>query len=155
MITFLCGCTSHMEIPFPDPSLLATFDGISVDGEGFIQCAIHRQRRYGWRSLPTLPGLNFNRWEFSSCTPLEIEEFVVFGQLPRFKKCEFVSRESEDRRDNRDPQTLVVSCHNIRRGDRVLTRSRDDDPFYIVPRGFGYDCENLLSPLEETRGADC
>lgn len=76
MVKFICGCLSHLNLPIPDRRLLATFDGVSVDAEGFIQCSIHHQRRYGWRS--PLFGSN------STLTDVELERQVVWG-IPAFR----------------------------------------------------------------------
>lgn len=64
--------------------------GLEFDNDGFITCAMHKQRRYGWRSLPMLT-LEANPddpesippvkpdYNLASYTPLELERYVVFG----------------------------------------------------------------------------
>lgn len=68
-MTFMCGCRTGDN---PSPSQ------IDNDSEGFVICATHRARRYGWQSIPR------GRWELLSHSALVIEKFLVFGEpLPR------------------------------------------------------------------------
>lgn len=102
MIAFCCGCTSKLVIPLSIvkndegeivgtrseqmvKAHLATFDAVAFDPEGFMVCAIHRQRRRGWRSVPytatTAPYIGMGLW-----TELQYEEYVVFGRIPEGAK---------------------------------------------------------------------
>jgi hypothetical protein len=115
VIRFLCGCTSKMEPPISEDTF-KTFDSVVLDGEGFMVCLIHHQRRYGWRSLPSLGP--FANYRFSSWTPLEIERFFFFGEMPAISSTQLIGlNRTEDRRDNRDPAEL---------GRKILARKNGD-----------------------------
>lgn len=127
MIQFICGCESKLELPIPavefaetDDELesekrkyLSTFDSIGHDERGFIVCAVHRERRKGWRSVPyqaTKMPLPMAGW-----TPLEYERWLLFDEIPRQVISKAMYRSSApDCRDNRDPQIL---------GREILARS--------------------------------
>jgi hypothetical protein len=93
VIMFLCGCTSKLEIPIVTlgsleavSDYLSTFDGISFDSEGFIQCSIHHCRRYGWRAPNHSP-------RFGGITDIEYERLIVWGVKPVRPEAEiFVSK---------------------------------------------------------------
>lgn len=66
---FMCGCRTGDN---PSPSQ------ISTDPDGFVICAEHGTRRYGWRSLP------FRRFDLATYGPLVIEKHLIFGEpLPK------------------------------------------------------------------------
>lgn len=91
MVTFLCGCTSKLVLP-TKLYTLATFDSVGWDDDGFLVCAIHRARRYGWRTLPTRrfplagskKGETIERPDHSLAgfSDVEIERYVVLGEIP-------------------------------------------------------------------------
>jgi len=78
---FICGCTSKI-VPPIDEEVLSTFDSVTKDEEGFLICLVHRERLYGWRSVPyTAAQVDFPG--MGSMTPLEYERWRIFGELPR------------------------------------------------------------------------
>lgn len=85
MISFCCGCTSKIRLPVEDPKQLATFDAVAFDPEGFMICAIHRERRRGWRSVPytatTAPFYGMGMW-----TELQWDQYLVFNKVPESAK---------------------------------------------------------------------
>ena len=112
MIKFICGCLHD------HPS-----DSVVLDGDGFMTCLAHHERRSGWRSLPTV-GSRAD-FSFSSWTPLEIERFLFFSEFPP-KIPSLAFSNTEDRRDNRDPE--IVGAEIIARRSGNEPEFRDDWP---------------------------
>lgn len=102
MIQFLCGCKSHIIFP-TSTDVLKTYDGIGQDAEGFMVCAIHRQRRRGWRTVPytatTMPVKGMGDW-----TELEYERWLMFGTIPERQRIPMRGVNAKDIRDKRDPE---------------------------------------------------
>lgn len=150
-VTFICGCQTNEII---DRKNVETMDMVDFDDEGFIICAIHKQRRYGWRSIPNRPGLKLNDWSFKSWTPLEIEHFLVFGEQQPPKIIHHASEIEmnmvrEDRRDNRDSESLVVRVAALDRFGSLIVSS-GERPIFIYPRDDeASERENLLASSEE------
>lgn len=67
----------------PGAEYFSTFDSVVLDQEGFIQCAIHRQRRYGWRSPSHSP-------RFSGLSDIQFERLIVWGEKPKPEKFHYV-----------------------------------------------------------------
>lgn len=80
LVRFICGCTTSEIL---ERQNIETMDTVSFDEEGFIQCALHHQRRYGWKSLPMIAANkgNYSDFSFGPFTPLEIEGHIVFGDI--------------------------------------------------------------------------
>jgi hypothetical protein len=92
---------------------MSTFDGIGHDNEGFIVCAFHRERRYGWRSVPyqaTKMPVPMAHW-----TPLEYERWLLFGDTPRIQP-DFHAVPAKDQRDNRDPEEVGMKIMHKKNG---------------------------------------
>lgn len=130
MLRFTCGCSSKIEIPVPikrdlieqagmtvekaRTHYLTTFDSVVFDAQGFIICAIHRQRRLGWRTVPYAihqrpKGLP------ADMTELEWEQWVLYRTEPKRERVsneifsEISSPGSIDLRDRRDASDLGVT----------------------------------------------
>ncbi len=99
-IRFLCGCTFplkiiHVPIDETTSKIEYQIEGRTAkDANGLLLCLDHMQRRYGWRSLPMVhqvsheddgEAIELDREDhrFASCTHAEIEQYVVFGVLPK------------------------------------------------------------------------
>lgn len=103
-IEFLCGCITGNVISREN---LITMDAITTDEEDMLVCAIHKERRKNYRSIPwyqTSEGLFEETWLLGYSLS-EIEGFVLFDEIPRLRLPEF-NFNSEDKRDNRDPEKL-------------------------------------------------
>jgi hypothetical protein len=111
-IVFLCGCETK-DIVYREN--IATMSMVTYDGEGFLICMVHHARRRGWRSVPLIPGSKLADWSFAHLTPIEREAWVVFGELPlRHAQDERELKSTvEDKRDNRDPESLVVRREHV------------------------------------------
>lgn len=72
---FLCGCEVKIEqVPKPQRfEVISTFDAVSYDGEGFLICTIHNQRRRGWRA--PMPRANGQR----HMSDIQWQALDVFG----------------------------------------------------------------------------
>lgn len=70
-LTFICGCVTGEVISRDN---LKTMDSVTYDEEGFLVCAIHHARRYGWRSIPA------HQYQLASLPSLALEAMVVFGE---------------------------------------------------------------------------
>lgn len=92
-----------MDLP-TDESSFKTFDSVVLDQEGFVICQVHRERRYGWRSVPYTAQAPQQALT-AGMTALEHERWLVWGEVPRTRPWPSQSR-TEDRRDNRDPQEI-------------------------------------------------
>jgi hypothetical protein len=68
---FICGCVHEI-----DSRELS--EHLTYDGEGFVVCRQHLQRRYGWRSLPTFRGKP--DYLSASVPPVKREAFFLFGE---------------------------------------------------------------------------
>lgn len=82
-IEFICGCQTKDIVTREN---IKTMDMITFDDEGFLICSIHRQRRKGWRSIPTHDGSSniCFRGEFFGHDPLHVEGALIFGEeLPQ------------------------------------------------------------------------
>jgi hypothetical protein len=77
-------------------------DSIEIDEEGMMVCALHKQRRYGWRS-------HGRNWDLARLTPFDLENVVVFRIPPKREKIEYGDFRVEDIRDNRDPESVWLS----------------------------------------------
>lgn len=96
IIQFLCGCkTANVE----GLENLLTMSSVTNDEEGMLICSIHRQRRYGWRSV----GRDHTR---DRLTPLEIEALDLWGLVILRPDPAIGLHTVEDIRDNRDPQEV-------------------------------------------------
>ena len=104
-MNFLCGCSMPSFDSLRGDPELHTMDTVEYDAEGFLICSVHRQRRYGWRSLPILDGPNGRRidYDVAGMDELEIEKMVVFGYPPVGKPFGDFKVTVKDKRDNRDP----------------------------------------------------
>lgn len=127
---FICGCETKEIIAREN---VKTMDTVEFDDEGFLICAIHKQRRYGWRSLPTLPGLKLADWGFKRWTPLEIEAYMLFDEDPAPRTLN-LGEISEDRRDNRAPDTLAVPVDHLLGDDGSVVTAPPGEKLYYVPR---------------------
>lgn len=89
------------------------------DAEGFVICGEHGQRRVAWRSLPTISTPNGDTFDYSLSrySPLQIERFLITGEIPA-RKLAKVEAGSEDRRDNRDPAAVWAIEKHRRDEDR-------------------------------------
>lgn len=76
ILRFLCGCSSNLlDTPKENrAAVIATLDSITFDSEGLIVCAIHSQRRFGWR--PPAPAAARG---IRHMTPLQFQELQLFG----------------------------------------------------------------------------
>lgn len=152
-VDFICGCQTKEILSREN---IKTMDMVTFDDEGFLVCAVHHQRRYGWRSIPNVRGTKLMDYFFKDWTALEIEAWQVFGETaPVSKTVEINTTGLVDRRDNRDPQTLVASARYIRRGDRVFT-APEGEHFWIVPRDteplYDHELQIALDERSGTRG---
>lgn len=96
-IQFLCGCkTANVEAM----ENLKTMDSVKTDSDGMLICAIHNQRRVGWRSK----GRDHSR---DGLTDFEIEQQDLWGITPYREPVKVLNPAVEDRRDNRDPQEVA------------------------------------------------
>jgi len=94
-----------MDLPI-DEEIFKTYDSVVLDGEGFIICLIHHERRYGWRSVP-YTAVASQQALTAGMTPLEHERWVVWGEMPRTRPWS-LTEPPEDRRDNRDPEEVYA-----------------------------------------------
>ena len=94
-VKFICGCEDDIQ-----QEDMGWWKDVGTDREGFLICCKHNARRQGWRSLPH--ARDFDSAKFS---PLQREQMIVFGKLPREKPMVF-DNATPDRRDNRDPEVL-------------------------------------------------
>lgn len=144
-VKFICGCETGEII---DRENIKTMSMVEYDEEDFITCVVHHQRRYGWRSIPNRPGLKLNDWSFKSWTPLEIEAWLLFGDEDGFdnelRNSTMEVSPNEDRRDNRDPSSLVARVGFVERFGTVFVAT-DEKPLYFVPR----DPTELYPALDE------
>jgi hypothetical protein len=146
IVKFMCGCETKEIIAREN---VKTMDMVTFDSDGFLICAVHHCRRYGWRSIPTLPGLKLADWRFKAWTPLEIEAFLVFDQPFPLRAREINPPTGVDRRDNRAPESLVVRVAALDAGDAGVVTSTDEAPLYIVPREPRSARQRLLDELAE------
>jgi hypothetical protein len=120
-VRFICGCLSKMELP-TSPDIFKTFDSVVLDHEGFIICLIHKERRYGWRTIPYTASAPYQALT-AGMTPLEHEKWVVWGELPKHRS--WPERAPvEDKRDNRDPEQVG------REFQAAMAVARNGDPEY-------------------------
>jgi hypothetical protein len=79
-LRFLCGCSSKLlDVPVENRlKVVASFDAITFDKQGFIICAIHRERRYGWRAPSPAAGKGIQ-----FMTDLEFQQKELFGIKPK------------------------------------------------------------------------
>jgi hypothetical protein len=151
-VTFICGCETKEIIAREN---IKTMDMVEFDTEGFLICAIHHQRRYGWRSLPTLPGLKLSDWSYHDWTPREIEAWLVFGEAPNLQSI-FEITPTEDRRDNRDPESLVTRVTSLLDRAGNVHEATPDRPFYIYSRvtepRFDHELQVTLDEFAGSRG---
>lgn len=83
-------------------------DTVGFDDDGMLICTVHHKRRYGWASLPQIPGVKLADWRFQRNTPLEIEAYEVFYEIAIERPIAYTDRHARlDTRDNRDPQSMV------------------------------------------------
>ena len=117
MIRFICGCTMKAVAPLTE-EVFSTHDSIVIDSDGFMICLIHRERRVGWRSLPTFGGRP--EYKFSSWTPLEIERYLYWDEKPVRTISQLIGfTRMEDRRDNRDPALLGAEILAKKNGEPI------------------------------------
>lgn len=106
-LRFICGCEIG-DLVTVDRELVEISDSVTYDEDGFLICLIHRQRRYGWRSIPS--------WRVANWSALEIEAFLVFEELPKVRGIQ-ITTSGPDTRDNRDPEILGRGILASRNGD--------------------------------------
>lgn len=147
-VTFICGCQTNDIIARENTK---TMDTVDFDDEGFIICTIHKQRRYGWRSLPTLPGLKLADWGFKGWTLLEVEAYLLFGEDPAPKDIKNIGEITEDRRDNRAPYNLVVPVDHLLGPDGSVISAPPGEKLYYIPRE-DHERRVLLASLGENAG---
>lgn len=99
---FLCGCEMPSLASLRGDLDLQTFDTVEFDGQNFIICSVHKQRRYGWRTPSHGPRA------FHGLTELQVETVEIFGvdpaEIQGIGSYVFFAPTVEDRRDNRDPR---------------------------------------------------
>jgi hypothetical protein len=120
-MNFICGCQMPSIARLEGDKELSSLDGCAYDGEGFLVCVVHHQRRSGWRSLPMEDTPNGRRpiWAFAHYTELEVERYVLFGEKPEIRGLAGVSKPTvPDMRDNSDPEKI---------GFRILTNEGPSD----------------------------
>jgi len=104
-LRMLCGCRLEESDPF------------ALDEDGFVVCPTHRQRRYGWRSVPytatRAPMQGVGMW-----TELEYENFILFGVAP-ISKTTSVQSSVVDRRDNSDPEEVGLRLLASKNGGKA------------------------------------
>jgi len=100
-VRFICGCTH--DVIRED---MGWWRNVSSDSAGFIVCVLHNERREGWRSLPADVRTNFPDYSFAAWTLLEIEKFMVWGDVPRNRDKPLRPNDTPDIRDNRDPEQV-------------------------------------------------
>jgi hypothetical protein len=106
-VRFICGCVHEI---LPDAEDIGWWKEASTDREGFLICVAHTARREGWRSLPEIQGVrgNFADFDFAGYTPLQVEQFVVWGKpLPEITT-HYEPSVTQDMRDNRDPEMVAA-----------------------------------------------
>lgn len=119
MIQFICGCTMKVETPLTE-EVFSTYDSVVIDGEGFMCCLIHHERRKGWRSLPTKGGKVDYR--LASLTPLEIERYLFWNEWPMKAPTQLIGfTRMPDLRDNRDPVEIGAEILAKKNGNEELT----------------------------------
>jgi hypothetical protein len=96
---FICGCASKLEPPISRETF-KTFDSIVEDWQGHLVCLVHKERLYGWRSVP------YRYVVTASMTPLEYERWIIFGEKPKMKLPDLVFEEGGSGPDNRDPEQV-------------------------------------------------
>ena len=107
-IRFICGCVHEI---LPDAEDIGWWKEASTDREGFLICVRHTARREGWRSLPEIQTNrgNFANFDFAGYTPLQIEQFIIWGRpLPEIVAA-FEASDVKDVRDNRDPEMVAAA----------------------------------------------
>lgn len=112
MMRFICGCDIPPNIL--NRESLKTMDTVKVDSAGFIVCAVHHERRYGWRSVPYTSKGTFGTPVLPNWTELEYEAWVLYNEIP-FPLNSEVKSSYDDIRDNRDPQVMgneILAAHN-------------------------------------------
>lgn len=105
-VRFICGCMSADLIEIDDVHVK---NGVKWDRDGFIVCARHDWRRYGWMSVP-YRATELLIPEMATWSALEYERYLIFGILPDNAKVEFKITNLTDRRDNRDPQEVGLQA---------------------------------------------
>lgn len=147
-VDFICGCQTKEILAREN---VKTMDAVMFDDEEFLICAIHHQRRYGWRSIPNLPGTKLMDYRFKDWTALEIEAWLVFHEPPLERKSTEITNGLVDRRDNRDPQSLVTRVTHLAIGDRVLADT-PENPIFIVPRETDYRHDEMRAAFDVIDG---
>jgi hypothetical protein len=102
ILDFICGC-KH-EINTADQEDVGWWLETSTDREGFLVCTKHRVRRKFWNSLPEEASRRL-KYQFSAYSPLQREKHEVFGK-PFTEYTPAFDFNGDDRRDNRDPETI-------------------------------------------------
>lgn len=113
ILEFICGC--RHEIRTNDLEDVGWWKEVSQDREGFLICVKHRKRRRNYASLPEGGGKHLSDWRFAGTTPLEREQYFIFGkELPQRSLVEIDFGATEDARDNRDPEEIgreILAAH--------------------------------------------
>jgi hypothetical protein len=135
----MCGCTYDTEFVSQseiEQVMEAEEEEIPVETEpyelptdeaGMLVCPKHGKRRYGWRSVG-------RHHEWDGWNPLQVERFVVFGEIPTFKATPLV-RPKHDERMNQDPERVYFTIKQSRNPngtervvtDREITQDMKDD----------------------------
>lgn len=103
ILKFICTC--NHEINPADLEDVGWWRSVATDTEGFLICVRHKERRKSWNSLPEGSSRQLADYRFASWTPLQREQFEVFGKPPLERSLDF-DFNGEDRRDNRDPEQI-------------------------------------------------
>jgi hypothetical protein len=103
ILNFICGCTH--EIHTADLEDLGWWKEVGTDKQGFLVCVTHNARRKSWNSLPEGASKQMADWSRASWTPLQREQYEVFGRLP-IERSHTFDFSKPDRRDNRDPEKI-------------------------------------------------
>lgn len=112
-LEFLCGCISGEVV---NRENIFTMDSVVFDEEGMLTCAIHHQRRKGWRTVPVLRitdengvvrETDMNDASYYKYSPQQIEAFIVFDEAI-IEDANYLGLDTKkpDVRDTRDPQMV-------------------------------------------------
>ena len=101
IVQFICGCRTGEIV---DRANIETMSSVSFDEEGMLICALHGQRRRGWRSVERGRPLYSN-------TPQEREAQLLFDEpLPKrvaMLNSAYPGEVKPNIKDNRDPEDVT------------------------------------------------
>lgn len=106
-LEYVCGCREKDFDGVSDPEFWKK--KLFFDAEGFVICKTHLQRRKGWR-LPSSHDVRakHSRTARFGMDALAFEQFELFGVEFKCPKISFEYDPKNDRRDKRDPATMVL-----------------------------------------------